>query len=63
MKANTEVDVIKLLEAGILSKVEKDGVKILGNGELNVALTVKANKFTAQAKEKITAKGGKIEEV
>ena len=61
--ADTEVDVIKLLEAGILSKVEKDGVKILGNGELNVALTVKANKFTAQAKEKITAKGGKIEEV
>ena len=62
-EANTEVDVIKLLEAGILSKVEKDGVKILGNGELNVALTVKANKFTNQAKEKIAAKGGKIEEV
>ena len=62
-EANTEVDVIKLLEAGILSKVEKDGLKILGNGELNVALTVKANKFTDQAKEKITAKGGKIEEV
>lgn len=62
-EANTEVDVIKLLEAGILSKVEKDGLKILGNGELNVALTVKANKFTNQAKEKITAKGGKVEEV
>ena len=62
-EANTEVDVVKLLEAGILSKVEKDGVKILGNGELNVALTVKANKFTNQAKEKITAKGGKVEEV
>lgn len=62
-EANTEVDVVKLLEAGLLSKVEKDGVKILGNGELNVALTVKANKFTNQAKEKITAKGGKIEEV
>ena len=62
-EANTEVDVIKLLEAGILSKVEKDGLKILGNGELNVTLTVKANKFTNQAKEKITAKGGKIEEV
>ena len=62
-EANTEVDVVKLLEAGLLSKVEKDGVKILGNGELNVALTVKANKFTNQAKEKITAKGGKVEEV
>lgn len=62
-EANTEVDVVKLLEAGLLSKVEKDGVKILGNGELNVTLTVKANKFTNQAKEKITAKGGKVEEV
>lgn len=62
-EANTEVDVVKLLEAGILSKVEKDGLKILGNGELNVALKVKANKFTNQAKEKITAQGGSVEEV
>lgn len=62
-EANTEVDVVKLLEAGILSKVEKDGVKILGNGELTVALKVVANKFTAQAKEKITAQGGSVEEV
>lgn len=62
-EANTEVDALKLLEAGILSKVEKDGLKILGNGELKVALKVKANKFTAQAKEKITAQGGSVEEV
>ena len=62
-EANTEVDAAKLLEAGILSKVEKDGVKILGNGELSVALKVKANKFTNQAKEKITAQGGSVEEV
>lgn len=62
-EANTEVDAIKLLEAGILSKIEKDGVKILGNGELTVALKVVANKFTAQAKEKITAQGGSVEEV
>ena len=62
-EANTEVDAVKLLEAGILSKVEKDGVKILGNGELTVALKVIANKFTAQAKEKITAQGGSVEEV
>lgn len=61
--ANTEVDAVKLLEAGILSKIEKDGVKILGNGELTVALKVKANKFTTQAKEKITAQGGSVEEV
>ena len=62
-EANTEVDAVKLLEAGILSKIEKDGVKILGNGELTVALKVKANKFTTQAKEKITAQGGSVEEV
>ncbi len=60
---NTVVDAVKLLESGILSKIEKDGVKILGNGELSVPLKVVANKFTAQAKEKITAQGGSIEEV
>ncbi len=62
-EANTEVDAVKLLESGILTKVEKDGVKILGNGELSVALKVVANKFTNSAKEKITAVGGSIEEV
>ena len=62
-EANSEVDVLSLLEAGIISKVEKDGLKILGNGELTVALKVKANKFTESAKEKITAVGGSAEEV
>lgn len=62
-EANTVVDAEKLLESGILSKIEKDGIKILGNGELTVALKVVANKFTAQAKEKITAQGGSVEEV
>lgn len=60
---NTTVDAAKLLEYGVVSKIEKDGVKILGNGELSVALKVVANKFTAQAKEKITAQGGSVEEV
>ncbi len=60
---DTEVDALKLLDAGILSKIEKDGVKILGNGELTVALKVKANKFTSSAKEKILAQGGNVEEV
>lgn len=60
---NTEVDIVKLLETGVICKVEKDGLKILGNGELKVALKVKANKFTASAKEKITAVGGSAEEV
>ncbi len=62
-EANTEVDAAKLVETGILSKVEKDGVKVLGNGELSVALKVVANKFTKSAKDKITAQGGSAEEV
>ena len=46
-------------------KVRKalDGLKILGNGELTKKLTVKANVFSASAKEKIEAAGGKVEEV
>ena len=49
-----------LVEAGILKNV-LDGVKILGNGEITRKLTVKATKFTASAKEKIEAAGGKVE--
>lgn len=62
-EAGSTVDAVALLKKGILSKIEKDGVKILGNGELKVALTVKANKFTASALEKIKAVGGNTEEV
>ena len=51
---------VQLIEAGIIKKIE-DGVKILGNGELTKKLEVKANKFTASAKEKIEAAGGKAE--
>ncbi len=63
LKAGSEVDVLTLLDNGIISKVEKDGIKILGNGELTVALKIKANKFTESAKEKIIAVGGSAEEV
>ncbi|MBQ8085073.1 MAG: 50S ribosomal protein L15 [Lachnospiraceae bacterium] len=56
----TEVSVDSLLGAGIVSN-PKDGVKILGNGELSKKLTVKANAFSASAKEKIEALGGKAE--
>ena len=62
-EANSVVDACALLEKGILSKIEKDGVKILGKGELKVALTIKANKFTQSAQDKIKAIGGTIEEV
>ena len=49
-----------LIDAGII-KQTLDGVKIMGNGELTKKLTVKAEKFTASAKEKIEALGGKAE--
>ena len=51
---------VELIEMGIIKKIE-DGVKIMGNGELTKKLTVRANKFTASAKEKIEAVGGKAE--
>ena len=51
---------VELVESGILKNVQ-DGVKILGNGEITKKLTVKAAKFTATAKEKIEAAGGKVE--
>ena len=49
-----------LLEKGILSKCEY-GVKILGNGQISKKLTVQASAFSASAKEKIEAAGGKAE--
>lgn len=54
------VDAAALVEAGILNK-NCDGVKILSNGKLEKKLTVKANAFSAAAKEKIEAAGGKAE--
>ena len=54
------VSPVELIQAGILKNVQ-DGVKILGNGEITKKLTVQANKFSATAKEKIEAAGGKVE--
>ncbi|WP_318710051.1 50S ribosomal protein L15 [Candidatus Acetatifactor stercoripullorum] len=54
------VDVNTLIEAGVV-KNPRDGVKILGNGELTKKLNVKANAFSASAKEKIEALGGTAE--
>ena len=55
-----DVTVDTLIESGIV-KNPKDGVKILGNGELTKKLNVKANAFSASAKEKIEALGGTCE--
>ena len=54
------VTIDTLIESGVISN-PKDGVKILGNGELTKKLNVSANAFSASAKEKIEALGGKAE--
>ncbi len=58
------VDFETLYSAGLIKEVKNAvGLKVLGNGELKVALTVKASKFTASAKEAIEKAGGTAEEV
>lgn len=56
----SEVTVASLIEAGII-KNPRDGVKILGNGELTKKLTVKVDACSKSAVEKIEALGGKVE--
>ena len=56
----TVVDTALLKNVGLINK-ELDGVKVLGNGELTKKLTVKANKFSTTAKEKIENVGGTTE--
>ncbi len=61
-KAGDVVTPEVLVERGIIKDL-KDGLKVLGDGELTVALTVRAHKFSKAAREKIEAAGGKAEEV
>lgn len=56
----TEVTPDTLIESGLV-KNPKNGIKILGNGDITVQLTVKANKFSQTAVDKIQAAGGKTE--
>ncbi len=60
LEAGTVVTAESLKEAGIISKI-CDGIKVLGNGELDKKLTVQAKKFTKSAVAKIEAAGGKAE--
>lgn len=60
-EANTEVTVELLQQVGLVKQMKNGGVAILGNGTLDKALTVKANKFSASAKAAIEAAGGKAE--
>lgn len=57
----TEVTAELLKEIGAIKKIEKDGLKVLGDGELTAKVTVKAAKFTKSAVEKIENAGGKAE--
>jgi large subunit ribosomal protein L15 len=57
---NAVVDAQALIEAGLVNKLYS-GIKVLGNGELNKSLTVKAAAFSETAKAKIEAAGGKAE--
>lgn len=57
----TLVTTALLRETGILRKIEKNGVKILGEGNLEKKITIQAHKFTQSATEKIEAAGGKVE--
>ncbi len=59
-EAGTEVTAELLKETGVISKI-LDGVVVLGRGDLDKKLTVKAARFSASAKEKIEAAGGKAE--
>ena len=59
---NDTVITAELLKAeGIISKIEKDGLKVLGRGELTQRLTVKAAKVSNSAREAIVAVGGTVE--
>lgn len=62
-EAGEVVDAESLKARGVISKIGRDGVKVLGNGEVAHALTVRAAKFTRSAAEKIAAAGGVAEEV
>ena len=61
LENGTEVTGELLKELGIIGKLEKDGLKVLGNGELTKALTVKAAKFSKSAEEAIKNAGGNVE--
>ena len=56
----TVIEPVMLIECGLIKNI-RDGLRILGGGELTKKLTVQANGFSKTAEEKITAAGGKVE--
>ena len=59
-EANSNLDTEALKEAGLVKKM-KDGIKLLGNGDISHPLVIKVHKASKTAKEKIEAAGGKVE--
>lgn len=62
-EAGTEITAQMLYESGAVARIGKDGLKVLGNGDVGRALNVKAAKFTKSAAEKLVAAGGTAEVV
>jgi large subunit ribosomal protein L15 len=60
-KKGETVDTAALKDRGVVATVARDGIKVLGNGDLGHALNIHAAKFTKSAAEKITAAGGSAE--
>ncbi len=60
LAANTEVTLSSLMDAGIIT-TDDGPLKVLGDGEVSAALTVRAAAFTASARQKIEAAGGTCE--
>ena len=58
---DTVVDYDLLIQTGLVKQVKNGGVKVLGNGDLTKKLTVKAEKFSKSAADKIEKAGGKVE--
>jgi len=59
-EADSVVDEVAFIKSGLV-KGDRDGIKILGSGDLKIPVTVRVNKISASAREKIEAAGGKIE--
>jgi large subunit ribosomal protein L15 len=60
-QAGSKVGPQELLQAGLIRKLREHGLRVLGDGEVKVALQVSAHHFTASAREKITKAGGTVE--
>jgi large subunit ribosomal protein L15 len=57
---NAELDIEALKDAGVIKSI-KDGVKLLGDGEVSHPVSIKVNKVSKRAREKVEAAGGKVE--